>query len=148
MTGQMAYISLDSPSPEANFSVVGADDGIPYKSMGGSSTDFLFEIPTDQDYLITIIAPVNTSYTMRLTIPRMAVAPAVPEEPTVEPPTAEPPTVEPPTSEPPTVEPPTVEPPTVEPPTVEPPTVEPPTVEPPTVEPPTVEPEPSSMPSP
>ncbi len=164
MQGQTATISLRSPSPSAYFTVVGMTDGIPYKSQGSSALDFTFTLPLSQDYLISIAASVNTSYSLRLSIPPLSGPTPLPPTPTMEPtlvPTLEPtlmptlmptPTAEPtlaPTLEPtlmPTLEPtlvPTLEPtlvPTVEPPTVEPPTVEPPTVEPPTVEPPTVEP--------
>jgi hypothetical protein len=145
MAGQTATIVLSSPSPSANFTVVGVSDGIPYKSQGSSALNFTFTLPLTQDYLISIGAIVNTSYSLVLTIPPVV-------GPTVEPtllPTLEP-TLEP-TSEPtllPTVEP-TIEIPTVEPPTPEPtlePTVEPTataTAEPTataTVEPPTPEP--------
>jgi hypothetical protein len=106
MAGQTATIVLSSPSPSASFSVVGASDGIPYKTMGSSALSFTFTLPLTQDYLISILATVNTSYSLVLTIPPV-LGPT--PEPTAEPtllPTLEP-TVEPtllPTLEP-TVEP-------------------------------------------
>lgn len=162
--GQTATIVLSSPSPSASFSVVGVSDGIPYKTMGSGGGSFSFTLPMTQDYLISILATVNTSYSLVLTIPPVLGPTVTPTlEPTIEPtllPTLEP-TVAPtllPTLEP-TVEPtllPTLEPtatatdvpPTVEPtatatdvpPTVEPtavPTLEPPTAV-PTIELPTV----------
>jgi hypothetical protein len=169
MAGQTATIVLSSPSPSANFTVVGVSDGIPYKSQGNSALSFTFMLPLTQDYLISIWATVNTSYSLVLTIPPV-IGPTVEPtllptlEPTIEPtllPTLEP-TIEPtliPTEEP-TIEPtllPTLEP-TIEPtlipteePTVEPtatPTEEPPTPEPtatPTEAPPT--PEPTAIPT-
>lgn len=160
LEGQTATIVLSSPSPSAYFTVVGVSDGIPYKSQGSSALSFTFTLPMTQDYLISIAASVNTSYSLVLTIPPLAGPTPLPTllptlEPTAVPtllPTLEP-TVEPtllPTLEP-TVEPtlePTVEP-TLEPtpmPTLAPtplPTLEPtiePTLEPtaePTVEMPT-----------
>ena len=112
MAGQVATIQLNSPSPAANFTVVGVDDGIPYKSQGSSAWDFTFTLPLGQDYLISIFAPVNTSYTLVLTIPPIGPMPTVEPLPTVGPPTVEPlPTVGPPTVEPlPTVGPLTPEP--------------------------------------
>jgi hypothetical protein len=159
LQGQTATIVVSSPSPSTYFTVVGVSDGIPYKSQGSSAMSFTFTLPMTQDYLISLAASVNTSYSLVLTIPPIV-------GPTPIPPTATPtatatatglPTVVPPTATPtqtptqtPTVEPPTVEPPTATPTLVsptqtptEPPTATPtetptqtPTVEPPTIEPP------------
>jgi len=128
MAGQVATIVLSSPSPSASFSVVGVSDGIPYKTMGSGGTSFSFTLPVTQDYLISILATVNTSYSLVLTIPPIVgatmtptVTPTATGEPTLLPtlePTIEPtllPTLEPtllPTLEP-TLEPtllPTLEP--------------------------------------
>ena len=67
--GQTATITFNSPSPAANFSVVGVTDGIPYKTMGNSAWNFTFVLPMTQDYLISILAPVNTSFVLTLHIP-------------------------------------------------------------------------------
>lgn len=97
--GQTAYIRITSPSPAASFSVRGASDGVEYKSMSNPARDWSFVIPSSQDYVITILAPVNTSFTLNLTIP-----PAPPTAtPTIAPPTATStptPTVAPPTNTP------------------------------------------------
>ncbi|MFN3981631.1 MAG: hypothetical protein ACK4SA_14735 [Caldilinea sp.] len=95
--GQTAHIRITSPSPAASFSVRGASDGVEYKSMSNPARDWSFVIPSSQDYVITILAPVNTSFTLNLTIP--------PAPPTVAPPTATStptltPTVAPPTNTP------------------------------------------------
>ncbi|MFO7634415.1 MAG: hypothetical protein R6W76_17835 [Caldilinea sp.] len=149
--GQTARIRFSSPSPAAAFSVSGVSDGVQYKSMADPSRDWSFVLPATQDYLITIQAPVNTSFTLELIIP-----PSAP--PTVGPPTITPTATATPTTIPtatstatdtPTTEPtatPTLEPTATETPTVEPtatPTLEPTATETPTVEPtatPTLEP--------
>jgi hypothetical protein len=80
--GQTATIALSSPSPAANFSVVGVSDGIPYKTMGNSARTFTFTLPMTQDYLITILAPVNTSFSLSLHIPPLVATPTVTTGPT------------------------------------------------------------------
>ena len=107
LAGQIATIRLDSPSPGANFTVSGVSDGIPYKSAGNTAWEFSFMLPLDQDYLISIFAPVNTSYTIMLTCPPIPgpiptmVFPTVVPLPTIVFPTPEPlPTVVFPTPEP------------------------------------------------
>ncbi len=127
MAGQVATIVLSSPSPSAGFSVVGVSDGIPYKTMGSGGGSFSFTLPTTQDYLISILATVNTSYSLVLTIPPIVGATITPTmtptatgEPTIAPtllPTLEP-TIEPTATTEPTATA-TTEPPT---PTTEPPT--------------------------
>jgi hypothetical protein len=79
--GQTATIRITSPSPAASFSVRGASDGVTYKSMADPSRDWSFVLPATQDYVITIQAPVNTSFTLQLIIPPGPL-------PTVVPPTA------------------------------------------------------------
>ncbi|MFN8470273.1 MAG: hypothetical protein U0X20_32260, partial [Caldilineaceae bacterium] len=69
LQGQTATIVVTSPSPSTYFTVVGVSDGIPYKSQGSSAMSFTFTLPLTQDYIISIGASVNTSYTLVLTIP-------------------------------------------------------------------------------
>lgn len=79
--GQTARILFSSPSPAAAFSVHGVSDGVQYKSMADPARDWSFTLPLSQDYLLTLQAPVNTSFSLQLLIP--------PDEPpTVAPPTA------------------------------------------------------------
>ena len=64
--GQRMRILLDSPSPAANFSVQGVFDGLLYKTPGDMTREWYFNVPRSQDYLITITAPVNTSFTLEV----------------------------------------------------------------------------------
>ncbi len=96
--GQTARILLTSPSPAANFSVRGVSDGVQYKSMGDPSREWSFTLPTSQDYLITIQAPVNTSFTLELTIPPLAPPTATSVPTATTPPTVAPTATTPPTA--------------------------------------------------
>ena len=51
-------------------------DGVVYKPQGNPSRDFTFLAPRSQDYLISMVAPVNTSFTLELIIPRPGPTPA------------------------------------------------------------------------
>ncbi|MBW7884225.1 MAG: hypothetical protein H3C34_16600 [Caldilineaceae bacterium] len=75
---QNTRIRLGSPSPAARFSVQGASDGIIYKSMGDASTEWNYTLPRTQDYVMTIQAPVNTSYTVELYIEPLATPTSTP----------------------------------------------------------------------
>ncbi len=100
MAGQTAQIRFTSPSPAASFAVKGSSDGVLYKSMTEPSREWRWLLPTTQEYLITVQAPVNTSFTLELTIPPAPTATPT-EEPTAAPTVA--PTVAPtaaPTEEP------------------------------------------------
>ena len=66
--GQTARILFASPSPAANFAVQGVNDGVIYKALANSAREWSFVLPSTQDYLISILAPVNTSYQLELTI--------------------------------------------------------------------------------
>ncbi|MCB0054440.1 MAG: hypothetical protein KDE24_33385, partial [Caldilinea sp.] len=162
--GQTARILLSSPSPAANFSVRGVSDGVTYKSMGDPAREWSFTLPVSQDYLITIQAPVNTSFSLELIIPPAtpptatptATAPPTAMPTATTPPSATPtlaptatdmptstPTMVPTATETPTVEPTATETATVEPTataTVEPTATDTPTIEPTATETPTLEP--------
>ncbi|HRW48845.1 MAG TPA: hypothetical protein P5333_15110 [Caldilinea sp.] len=170
--GQTARILLSSPSPAANFSVRGVSDGVTYKSMGDPSREWSFTLPTSQDYLITIQAPVNTSFSLELIIPPAtpptatptAIAPPTALPTATTPPSATPtlaptatdmptstPTMVPTATETPTVEPTATETATVEPTataTVEPTATDTPTIEPTATETPTLEPTATETPTP
>jgi hypothetical protein len=64
--GQRLRLLLDSPSPAANFSVQGVFDGLQYKTFSDPSREWYFNVPRSQDYLITITAPVNTSFVLEV----------------------------------------------------------------------------------
>ena len=111
--GQTARILFSSPSPAAAFSVRGVSDGVQYKAMADPARDWSFALPLSQDYLITLQAPVNTSFSLELIIPPGGLPTLAPPSPTatatvlptVAPPTATPtvtvlPTVAPPTATP------------------------------------------------
>jgi len=151
--GQTARIVFSSPSPAAAFSVRGASDGVTYKPMVDPARDWSFTLPLSQDYLITLQAPVNTTFSLQLIIPPgglpTVAPPATPTAtilPTVEPPTATPtatilPTVEPPTATPTDAPPPTA----TDTPTL--PPTETPTLSPTTTETPTPEPTATELPT-
>ena len=80
MAGQTAQIRFSSPSPAASFAVRGSTDDVLYKSMTDPSRDWRGILPATQEYLITVQAPVNTSFTLELTIP-----PAPTQQPTTAP---------------------------------------------------------------
>ncbi|MBP8294381.1 MAG: hypothetical protein KAX65_16505, partial [Caldilineaceae bacterium] len=61
LQNQQARVLMTSPSPAANFSIVGVADGVTYKPFGNPLREFSFTLPRSQDYLITLQAPVNTS---------------------------------------------------------------------------------------
>ena len=79
--GQTPTVRLGSPSPATSFWIVGLQDGAVYKPQGNPSRDFTFLAERSQDYLISIVAPVNTSFTLELIIPRPGPTP----KPTVQP---------------------------------------------------------------
>ena len=138
--GQATRVLLSSLSPAANFSVRGVSDGVQYKSMVDPLREWLFTLPASQDYLITIQAPVNTSFTLELiilppapptTTPTATALPTTPPTATTAP-TATPTatatataTLEPTATEAPTLEPTATEAPTLEPTATEAPTLEP-----------------------
>jgi hypothetical protein len=68
--GQLPTIRFSSPSPAANFGVVGVADGVVYKAQGDMRREFTFQSPRTQDYLISLLSPVNTTYTLELIVPR------------------------------------------------------------------------------
>lgn len=80
--GQTARIIFSSPSPAAAFSVRGVSDGVSYKSMADPARDWSFTLPLSQDYLITLQAPVNTSFTLQLIIPPGELPTVAPSTPT------------------------------------------------------------------
>jgi hypothetical protein len=102
--GQTPTVRFSSPSPAASLGIVGLFDGVVYKPQSSTDRNFTFVAPRTQDYLISLIAPVNTSFVLELIIPRPG------PTPTLLPPTVVPPTVVPPTLPPPTI-PPTIPPP-------------------------------------
>ncbi len=67
--GQEAQILMDSPSTTTGFALEGMADGITYKSMSDPERAYALTLPRSQDYLITILATVNTSYYLELAIP-------------------------------------------------------------------------------
>ena len=83
--GQTPTVRFNSPSPAASFWIVGAQDGVIYKPQGNPSRDFTFVAPRSQDYLISMVAPVNTSFSLELIIPRPGPTPAPTLQPTVQP---------------------------------------------------------------
>lgn len=64
--GQRMRLLLDSPSPAANFAVQGVYDGLQYKAFSDPSREWYFNVPRSQDYLVTIMAPVNTSFVLEV----------------------------------------------------------------------------------
>jgi hypothetical protein len=93
--GQVPTVRFSSPSPAASFGIVGLFDGVVYKPQSSTGRDFSFVAPRTQDYLISIIAPVNTSFVLELIIPRPGPTPTL-VPPTIVPPTLPPPTIPPP----------------------------------------------------
>jgi hypothetical protein len=79
--GQTPTVRLSSPSPAASFWIVGLQDGVTYKAQGNPSRDFTFLAPRSQDYLIAIVAPVNTSFTLELIVPGPQPPPTVQPSP-------------------------------------------------------------------
>ena len=66
--GLIATIRITSPSPAAAFSVQGNNDGVVYRNASSGGTEFVFQLPRSQDYLVSIIAPVRTSFTIRVSL--------------------------------------------------------------------------------
>ncbi|MBV7338615.1 hypothetical protein KFU94_62435 [Chloroflexi bacterium TSY] len=58
---QIMYVEITSPDGLANFSIVGQDDGQPYKRLVNEDHSFEFTLPATQDYLINIARPEGTS---------------------------------------------------------------------------------------
>ena len=83
--GQTPTVRFNSPSPAASFWIVGTQDGVVYKPQGNPSRDFTFLAPRSQDYLISMVAPVNTSFTLELIIPRPGPIPTPTLQPTLQP---------------------------------------------------------------
>jgi hypothetical protein len=79
--GQTPTVRFSSPSPAASLWIVGLQDGVVYKPQGNPSRDFTFLAPRSQDYLISLVAPVNTSFTLELIIPRPGPTPTVQPSP-------------------------------------------------------------------
>ncbi len=52
--GQPMRVALVSANPDANFSVVGASDGQPYKRVEVGEPWFYLVLPTSQDYQINV----------------------------------------------------------------------------------------------
>jgi hypothetical protein len=74
--GQAMRVNLAAANGQANFDLVGASDGVPYKRAMFPPTTWEEVLPMTQDYLINVSAPAGTadSYTLTVTID-----PAVPE---------------------------------------------------------------------
>lgn len=74
--GQTMHVNLTAANGQANFDLVGASDGVPYKRAIFQPTTWEGVLPMTQDYLINVSAPADTadSYTLTVTID-----PAVPE---------------------------------------------------------------------
>lgn len=64
--GQTLRVVLLSPGNAANFSVRGVTDNQIYKSPADPSRDWTTVLTANQDYLVTITAPVVTSFTLQL----------------------------------------------------------------------------------
>jgi hypothetical protein len=79
--GQTPTVRFSSPSPAASFWIVGLQDGVTYKAQSNPSRDFTFLAPRSQDYLISLVAPVNTSFTLELIIPGPQPPPTVQPSP-------------------------------------------------------------------
>ncbi|MCA9953440.1 MAG: SH3 domain-containing protein [Ardenticatenaceae bacterium] len=69
--GQQITIEIVSESNRANFAVSGLSDGQPYKRVEDELRSWSIELPTTQDYMLTVAAPVGsptTGYRIFLTI--------------------------------------------------------------------------------
>ena len=61
--GQRATIEIVSESNRANFAVSGMSSGQPYKRVEDELHSWSIELPTTQDYMLTVAAPVGTPTT-------------------------------------------------------------------------------------
>jgi hypothetical protein len=69
--GQRTIIEIVSESNWANFALSGMSDGMPYKRVEDDLYSWSAELPTTQDYLLTVAAPADaptTGYRIFLTI--------------------------------------------------------------------------------
>ncbi len=76
LAGQMLTVDLISGGDVANFSVTGAANGQPYKRMENESRNWTFVVPVTQDYLIRIVAPVPTQYSLTVVVPPLGMQPS------------------------------------------------------------------------
>jgi hypothetical protein len=67
--GQQARILFESSSGSTAVSVVGVSDGVIYWGLATMPREFWIGLPRSQDYLLTIVSPVNTSFVLELIIP-------------------------------------------------------------------------------
>ena len=79
--GQTPTVRLARLARQPVSGSLGLQDGVVYKPQGNPSRDFTFLAARSQDYLISMVAPVNTSFTLELIIPRPGPTP----KPTVQP---------------------------------------------------------------
>jgi hypothetical protein len=69
--GQRVIIEIVSESNRANFALSGMGDGMPYKRVEDELRSWSAELPTTQDYMLTVAAPADaptTGYRIFLTI--------------------------------------------------------------------------------
>ncbi len=76
LAGQILTVDLISGGDVANFSVTGAANGQPYKRMENESRNWTFVVPVTQDYLIRIVAPVPTQYSLTVVVPPLGMQPS------------------------------------------------------------------------
>ena len=78
---QTMHVALSPELAGANFSLVGASDGQPYKRLVNSDTFWSGTLPTTQDYILSVVVPpdhVGTIYHLSITIDPNPQLPDVP----------------------------------------------------------------------
>lgn len=66
--GQSIRIVVISAGNLANFSLIGASDGVAYKPLSDPRRDWTSTIPVSQDYLITVSSPSPVTFTLQITL--------------------------------------------------------------------------------
>jgi len=78
--GQTVRILLSAlPAGNANFSLSGVSDGFVYKQASDPLREWTFTVPTTQDYLITLLATLASTYTLELYISPFPTPPPSPQ---------------------------------------------------------------------
>ena len=72
LAGQILTVDLISGGDVANFSVTGVSNGQPYKRVENESRNWTFIVPVTQDYLIRIVSPAPTQYSLTVVVPPLS----------------------------------------------------------------------------
>lgn len=73
--GQSLTVDLISGGNAANFSVIGAANGQPYKRIVNEARNWTFTVPVTQDYIIRIEGTVPTQYSLTVVVPALNLPP-------------------------------------------------------------------------